>query len=101
MMIVAFIEIRPICRKVLWFPTGTVIGASKVDDEDIWKIYTYIWEQLEVYKDQGRRSVGANQYHLWWWQMRSLCNIVQYCVKLSIYVQQFYNKESGVLHLGI
>ena len=41
-------EIRPVCGKILWFPVGTVMGASEINDEDIWRIYTNMWKQLEV-----------------------------------------------------
>lgn len=44
---------------------GTVSGAAEVDDEDIWKICTTMWEQIEVCsndkyqkKNKKGRSVG-------------------------------------------
>ena len=55
-------EIRHVCGKVLWFLAETIIGASKIDDEDIWRICTNMWEQLKVCSDdneQGEKSVGA------------------------------------------
>ena len=44
MRVIVFMEIRLVCGKILWFPTGIVMGASEIDDEDIWRICTNMWE---------------------------------------------------------
>ena len=45
MRVTAFMEIRPICGKALWFLARAVMGASEINDEDIRRICINIWEE--------------------------------------------------------
>ena len=48
MRVAALMEIRHVEGKVLWFPTGTLTGASDVDDEDMYQYEKAKWEPAMI-----------------------------------------------------